>query len=82
MNLELTVTAIKQLQKLPKKEANKVIRKLELLQESPYSGKKLTGKLSDRYSLKAWPYRILYIIDNKEEKVIIDVIEHRQGVYK
>lgn len=82
MNVELTQTALKQLEKLPKTEAKKVIRRLESLEVTPYLGKKLTGKLSDRYSLRAWPYRIIYVVEIKSKKVIIDVIEHRQGAYK
>lgn len=80
MKIELTQTAKKQLKKIPKPETAKVARKLISLQTSPYLGKKLEGKLKDRYSVRAWPYRIIYVINNNT--IIIDTIEHRQGVYK
>lgn len=80
MNVELTPTAKKQLKKLPKSEVKKIAKKLFALEASPYIGKKLAGKLKDRYSLRAWPYRIIYVITPKT--IHIEVIEHRQGVYK
>ncbi len=80
MKIELTPTAKKQLKKLPKSEAKKIARKLFTLEISPYSGKKLEGKLKDRYSLRAWPYRIIYVITRNA--IQVETIEHRQGVYK
>ena len=82
MRVEFTKAADKEFEQLPRAEMKKVARKLLALENNPYSGKKLEGKLKDRYSLRAWPYRILYIIDPKNQTVYIDTIEHRQGVYK
>lgn len=82
MTLELTKKAKSQLKKLPKREANKVARKLLSLEASPFSGKKLEGRLQEYYTLRAWPYRILYVVDRKQKVVTVDTIEHRQGVYK
>ena len=81
MRVELTPTAKKQLKKLPKSEVKKIARKLFSLQSSPYLGKKLEGKLKDRYVMRAWPYRIIYII-TRNSIIQVDTIEHRQGVYK
>ena len=80
MKIELTKTARKQYTKLPKSEAKKISRKLRQLQDDPFSAKKLEGKLSDRYVIRAWPYRIIYVIVNKT--IQVDTIEHRQGAYK
>lgn len=81
MNVELTETAREQFKKLPKPEAKKVARKLLRLQHDPYSGKKLEGKLKDRYSLRAWPYRIIYVFSSRTI-IQVEVIEHRKGAYK
>lgn len=80
MEIELTPTAKKQLKKLPKPDIKKIARKLFFVGELPYSGKKLEGKLKNHYSIRAWPYRIIYIIENNI--IHINTIEHRQGVYK
>ena len=41
-----------------------------------------TGKLKEEYSMRAWPYRILYSINMKRKLISIEIIQHRQGVYK
>lgn len=66
---------------LPKPEQKKVYRKLSLLEENPFSGKKLGGELKGFYSLKAWPYRIIYFIKRNGEVWVVH-IPHRQGAYK
>lgn len=81
MRVELTAKARKQLVKLPKIEVKKIVKKIHFLEISPYAGKKLKGKLSERYSLRAWPYRTIYVITKSGSKIQIDTIEHRQGVY-
>ena len=51
------------------------------LETNPYEGKKLTGKLEGQYSLRIWPYRIVYFI-NQHKDVIITDIRHRKDVYR
>lgn len=78
----LSKDAQKQYERLPKGEQIKVRKKLLLLEENPVSGKKLTGELSGIRSLRSWPYRIIYEINEKEKRVEIHKIAHRQGIYK
>lgn len=80
MKIELTKTALKQLSKLPRSEAKKIDRKLHELENDPFSSKKLEEKLN-KYVIRAWPYRIIYVIV-RNVKIQIETIEHRQGVYK
>lgn len=82
MKLQFSKGAVKELEKIPKVEAKKVARKLDQLEIDPSIGKKLSGELADQYSLRAWPYRIIYQIYAKDQVVLIMQIEHRQGVYK
>ncbi|MEK7577874.1 MAG: type II toxin-antitoxin system RelE/ParE family toxin [Patescibacteria group bacterium] len=82
MKVSLSDMAEKQYAKLPKSDRQKIDRKIELLQIKPQSGKKLKGELSDGYSLKAWPYRIIYHIDTFKKIVWITSILHRQRAYK
>lgn len=82
MDVILSKNAIKDYEKLPKSEQVKVRKKLALLEQSPNSGKKLMGELEDVRSLRAWPYRIFYEINEAEDRVELHRIKHRQGAYK
>lgn len=82
MTIELSDQAKKDLKKIPESEGKKIARKLLLLLELPYLGKRLQGRLEDRYSLKAWPYRIIYLVRQDKKTIDVVAIEHRQGVYK
>ena len=82
MKVELTSFAKKQLKKIPKRETIKIARRMLSLRQDPYLGKKLDGKLSYLYSLRAWPYRILYSINKQKTILTIETIEHRQSAYK
>ena len=76
----ITPKAQKQYNHLPSKEQSKIKKKLMTLGNDPYSGKKLSGELAELRSLRVWPYRIIYYIE--EDKIFITSIIHRQGAYK
>lgn len=82
--MEITVTpqAQRQFASIPVSQKKKNAKKIFILESSPFAGKKLSGALSSSRSLKAWPYRIIYYIDNTHKKIWITSILHRQGVYK
>lgn len=82
MNVILSKDASKQYKRLPKSEQTKIHKKLIALQRDPYEGKKLTGEFVGIRSLRAWPYRILYEINEEKKNIEIHKIAHRQGVYK
>lgn len=82
MQIITTPKATKQCATLPKTEVKKINKKILILENNPQAGKKLSGNLSEVRSLKAWPYRIIYYINQKEKKIFIISILHRQGVYK
>jgi len=81
MQVILSDDATKQYKRLPKVAQTKVKKKLLLLRNNPYAGKKLSGELVGTYSLKAWPYRILYEVNAEEERIEVYRIKHRQGAY-
>ena len=62
MNLVYKPQVQKQVKKLSFSEKRKIVRKLELLSANPKSGKALKGDLKGLYSLRVWPYRIIYEI--------------------
>ena len=80
-NLVFTKEAQKDLIRLPKNENKKILKKFNLLKDYPLSGKLLKGDFAGFYSLRAWPYRIIYTIE-KSKTIVIHRVEHRQGVYK
>ncbi len=80
-DLVLTKEAQKDLIHLPKNENKKILKKFGLLKEYPLSGKLLKGDFAGFYSLRAWPYRIIYTIE-KTKIIVIHRVEHRQSVYK
>jgi len=82
MNLFLTREAEKQYKKLTQSDKEKIDKKIILLEKEPFSGKKLSGEYKETMSLKAWPYRMIYIINERKNKIWIVSILHRQGAYK
>ena len=82
MNLQYSGQAQKDLRKLPKNKVKVIVKKIELLQDNPYLGKKLGGKFAGFYSLRVWPYRVIYQINKWQQLIWIITVEHRQGVYK
>lgn len=81
MNVILSKDAQKQYKRLPKPQQTKILKKLLGLKENPKAGKKLKGEWGGIYSLRAWPYRILYEIDEGKQRIEVHKIAHRQGVY-
>ncbi len=79
--VELSTLALKQLKKLEKTISERIIKILERCRIRPQAyAKKLVGV--SYFSLRSGDYRI--IIDIKEEKLIVFVIElgHRKEIYK
>ena len=71
-----------ELNNIPKRDYYRVITLLVGLAGDPFIGKKLRGKYKNCYSIRVWPYRIIYQIYKKELLVFVIRIGHRQGIYK
>ena len=82
MYVVLSKNARKDYERLSKPEQAKVRKKLVFLEQTPNAGKKLTGELAGIRSLRAWPYRIFYEVDEEENRIEVHRIKHRQGAYK
>lgn len=82
MNVIITPKAQKHYAKLPKNEQSKIKKKILILEQDPFIGKKLGGELAELRSLRAWPYRVFYYINEKEGNLFVTAILHRQGAYK
>ena len=74
-------SAVKELEDLPKKFQTKVLQAVEALRKGDfYKVEKLRGQEGFYRGKRAWPYRILFILE--EGHIKITNIAHRQGVYK
>ncbi len=60
----------------------KVFKVLELLQADPFQGKALKGPLSGCWTIRAWPFRVVYEVDQKKRVVYIVTITHRKDAYR
>ena len=80
--LRLKPSAKKELDKFPKRDKTRIYILLINLTKNPYIGKKLEGKLAQYYSIRLWPYRIIYKIYKKELLVIVIKIGHRKNIYR
>lgn len=82
MKTEYSSTARRQLKKLPSSQRIKILKKIEKLKNDPYAGKKLKGGFEGLRSLKTWPYRVIYRYSPQDKILFINIVQHRQGVYK
>lgn len=80
--VNLSRKAEKNLKSLDQIIRPRILAALVKLSNNPYLGKKLSGKYKDCYSLRAWPYRIIYRIYKKDLLILVVNIAHRGGVYK
>jgi len=80
-----TPRAKRQLEQLLKKSdgnlRERFLEKASPLAQNPMSGKPLRGQLKGQFSLRFGDYRIVYIIDKIERKVIVTGVGDRKGIY-
>ncbi len=81
--IEMRKSAEKALRKLDKKHQKYVYEKILELGREPRGPKceKLKG-VEDGYRKVAWPYRILYTINDENRAIDVYVIAHRKEVYR
>ncbi|MBU1992284.1 MAG: type II toxin-antitoxin system RelE/ParE family toxin [Patescibacteria group bacterium] len=79
--IEIEPKAEKELAKLPKRDHDRILVGLAALSNNPYTGKKLRGKHESYYSMRVWPYRIIYKIFNKQLFVVVIRIAQRESAY-
>lgn len=78
----LSKRAEKDIKKVDNSYRSRIFAVIANLSKNPYIGKKLEGDYQDFYSVRVWPYRIIYEIYKKEVMIYIIKIGHRQGIYK
>lgn len=80
--LQIKPKARKNLGKLPEQYRLRALQILDEIEANPFFGKKLHGKRKGQYSVRVWPYRIVYKIYKNELLIVVIEFDHRQGVYK
>ena len=60
---------------------NRIFKKIESLEGSPYEGKPLAGNHKGEYSLRIGRYRVVYMIDETEHSIYVLTAKHRKHVY-
>ncbi len=79
--LKIKSKARKNLSNIQEDYRSRIIAALDEIVLNPFAGKKLLGKRNGQYSVRVWPYRIIYIVKKMELLVLIIDIDHRQGIY-
>ena len=82
MKIALSPRAEKNFLTYPKSDRLKIGKKILLLEEHPFAGKVLSGEYAGYRSFRAWPYRIIYTIDQKKALILVADILYRQRAYK
>ncbi len=82
--IRLLQESIRDLEKLDKEIARRIVRKINRLAENAEAikPKGLRSDLTGLAKLREGDYRIIYEIIHAEEKIIIHFIGHRSEVYK
>lgn len=81
-NVVIRKAVHKDMQGIPKKDAQRIIAAIESLAENPrpQGSKKLSAQ--ERYRLRQGNYRILYEIEDMKLIVCVVTIGHRRNVYR
>lgn len=80
--IEYNKEAVRNLEKIPTSDRNKLFKGIEALKENPDSGKQLVGPLKGLRSLRIGNYRIIYKKDLQVITIIILAVGHRKNIYR
>jgi mRNA interferase RelE/StbE len=83
-SIRLLKSASKELGKLDKQTARRIVKRLHWLSLNVHSAKvfPLKGSLTGLYKLREGSYRIIYEILENEMTIVIHSIGHRKDIYK
>jgi mRNA-degrading endonuclease RelE of RelBE toxin-antitoxin system len=72
--------AKKSLLKIPLFWREKIEKAIDLLEEDPFYGEKMWGRLKEQRKIRIWPYRIIYRIYKDQKIIYIERIDHRGSI--
>lgn len=81
--IELSRQAERQFRELPRKEQERLGRRIDRLSEAPYpkDAKKLTGE-EGLYRIRSGDYRVIYMVEDDVLVVLVLKIGHRKDIYR
>lgn len=81
-SLQIKQSALKELQKIDKKNRKRLIEEIDKLATNPHVGKLLKCEFSGLRRLRAGSYRIIYEINEDQVLILILRVAHRKSVYR
>jgi mRNA-degrading endonuclease RelE of RelBE toxin-antitoxin system len=72
----------RELRKLGRADQDRIWKLLEEIQEEPHSYKLLSGQLSGMRSARTGDLRLLFIIEEKEKRIVLLQVGYRERVYE
>lgn len=70
-------SVLKSMAKIPLPWSFRINRAIDSLKFDPYLGEKMGGDMAPKRKIKIWPYRIMYIVDEKIKLISIMEVERR-----
>ena len=80
--IEIKRSAQKEIQSLPKKDAQRIISKIQTLAEDPRGSDSKKLSAQERYRVRVGQYRILYEIHDLVLLIMIVRVAHRKKAYR
>ena len=80
--LVITKKADKELDRLPKKDRDKILAACDDLCANPFAGKLLHDRFKGLRCIRVWPYRIIYNVNNRIITITVLKVGHRKDVYR
>jgi mRNA-degrading endonuclease RelE of RelBE toxin-antitoxin system len=80
-SIKLTAKAKRELRNLSKLDNLSIGEIIENLKEDPLVGKPLSRELIKKFSYRTGVYRVIYLVNRKDQVVIILSAGHRSTVY-
>ncbi|MDP2363864.1 MAG: type II toxin-antitoxin system mRNA interferase toxin, RelE/StbE family [Ignavibacteria bacterium] len=80
--IEYNKEAVRNLEKIPTSDKNKIFKGIEKLKENADLGKQLVGPLKGLRSMSIGNYKVIYKKELNIITIIILAIGHRKNIYK
>lgn len=81
-SLQIKQSALKEIERLPKPERQRIIAAIDQLAENPHVGKLLKGDFSGLRRIRVGDYRAIYEINEGVVLVLVLRVAYRKQVYR
>jgi len=80
LNIKIPKSVKRNISSIPLPWRIRIGKAIDLLRQEPYFGYPLSGRHKGKRRVKVWPYRIVYMIDPPNKRVVITEVKHRGSV--